>query len=92
MKQKADKFDIADPVLPRKRRKPNYSNLQCVSGYENLGTNDGAFNPSSIDDHYKFIYFEALDAVIVAVTDRFEQPSYKFFFFHRAVAVEVNRW
>ena len=50
-----------------------------MSGYENLGTNDGAFNPSSIDDHYKFIYFETLDTVIVSVTDRFEQPSYKFF-------------
>ena len=79
VKQKAEKFDIADPVLPKKRRKANYSNLQYVSGYENLGTNNGAFNPFSIDDHYKFIYFETLDAVIVAVTDRFEQPSYKFF-------------
>ena len=45
VKQNAEKLDIADTVLPRKRRKPNYSNLQYMSGYENFGTNDGAFNP-----------------------------------------------
>lgn len=61
-----DGCDIGEPTLPRKRRVP--SKLE-----------DGLASPvfpSSIEDHFRRIYFEAIDNVIGGLKDRFEQPGY----------------
>ena len=33
--------------------------------------------PSSIEDHYRVQYFEALDILIACIKDRFNQPGYR---------------
>ena len=76
---KQKRYDIEEPILPRKRRMPKYSILQYVHGYEEASRNTEAFSPSTVEDHYKLIYFEEIDTVIMAIKDRFEQPSFKFF-------------
>ena len=61
-----DRFDIQEPTIPRKRRAP--SRIE-----------DGLAPPefsSSVEDHFRRIYFEAIDNVIGGLKDRFEQPGY----------------
>ena len=50
-----------------------------MHGHEEASRNTEAFSPSTAEDHYRFIYFEAIDTVVMAIKDRFEQPSFKFF-------------
>ena len=78
-KQKSKRYDVEDPILPRKRRKPKYSILQYVDGHEEASRDTEAFSPSTAEDHYRFIYFEAIDTVVMAVKERFEQASFKLF-------------
>ena len=61
-----DKCNIGEPILPRKRRAP--------SRFED-GLAPPEF-PSSVEDHFHQIYFEAIDNVIGGLKDRFEQPGY----------------
>ena len=65
------------PILPRKRKRPNYSILQYAVSYE--GQENNAYYSSTPYDYYKLIYFETLDAITNAITDRFEQPALKRF-------------
>ena len=60
------KLEINPPALPRKRRAPRH--LEVGSS---LGD-----HPSSIEDHYRVIYYEALDIVIQGITNQFDQPGY----------------
>ena len=60
-------FQVNDPALPRKRRAPQQ--LQ-------IGSTSGDFH-SSPHDWYRQIYYESLDSVVQAVTDRFNQPGYR---------------
>ena len=53
VKQKAKRYDVEDPILPRKRRKPKYSILQYVHGHEEASRNTEAFSPSTAEDHYR---------------------------------------
>ena len=41
-----------------------------------VGSSDGDFH-ASVEDHYRAIYYEALDLVIMGITERFDQPGYK---------------
>lgn len=62
----ADKCDISEPTLPRKRKAPSR-------------LDDGLAPPefpSSVEDHFRQIYFEAVDNVIGRLKDRFEQSGY----------------
>ena len=62
----ADKYDIGEPRLPRKRRAP-------------CRLDDGMAPPefpTSLEDHFRPIFFEAIDNVIGGLKDRFEQPGY----------------
>lgn len=77
--KKADKLDIEEPSLPRKRRKPKYSILQYVEGHETTSKGTEAHYPQTAADHYRSIYYDAIDTVTMAIKDRFEQPSYQFF-------------
>ena len=61
------RFDISPPSLPRKRRPPRQ--LQ-------IGSTDGNYHTSP-EDHYRMLYYEALDLVTEAIMERFNQPGYK---------------
>ena len=52
-------LDIGSPCLPHKRRAP-----RCLE----VGSSDGDF-PASVEDHYRAIYYEALDLVIMGITE-----------------------
>ena len=77
--KKADKLDIEEPKMPRKRRKPKCSILQYVEGHEKTSNVTESYYPQTAADYYRSIYYDADDTVIMAIKDRFEQPSYQFF-------------
>ena len=77
VKKGASKIEMTEePTLPRKRKRPNYSILTYIEGHEN-GKED--YHPNSPVDHFKQIYFDALDNIINAIKDRFDQPGYQIF-------------
>ncbi len=57
---------IDEPILPRKRRAP--------SRYE-IGDGEG-FHLSIVEDHYRLLYFEAIDLAIMSIQDRFNQSGF----------------
>ena len=78
IEKSASKIDeVSTPMLPRKRKKPNYSILQYVEG--NPKPTGEAYHPENAYDHFKQIYFEALDAIVNAINDRFDQPAFELF-------------
>ena len=64
--QEQVRFGVSDPSLSRKRCAP-----QCFED----GSSAGYFHPTAAD-HYRQIFFEAVDHVIQAICDRFDQPGY----------------
>ena len=58
-----------EPTLPRQRKRLNYSILTYIEGHEN-GKED--YHPNTQVDHFKQIYFDALDNIINAIKDRFD--------------------
>ena len=77
--KKADKLDIEEPKMPRKHRKQKYSILRYVEGHEKTSNDTEAYYPQTAADYYRSIYYDADDTVIMAIKDRFEEPSYQFF-------------
>ena len=78
IERSASKIDeVSTPMLPRKRKKPNYSILQYVEG--NPKPTGEAYHPENACDHFNQIYFEALDAIVNAINDRFHQPAFELF-------------
>ena len=63
------RFGISAPALPRKRRAPQ--RLQ-------VGSTEGDIH-SSVNEYYRVLYFEAIDLVIEAITERFDQPGYRIY-------------
>ena len=57
---------IDQPTLPRSRRPP----LRLDSGI-------AAVHPFNPKDHYRAVYFEAIDTVVGCIQDRFEQEGYR---------------
>ena len=57
------------PVLPRKRRAPQR--------YE-VGSAEGSHS-TTVEDHYRPQYYEALDIAIASITNRFDQPGYQMY-------------
>ena len=73
--KKAKHFKFIEvPALLRKRKQPNYSILEYVDGSESSG-----HHPSTGKEHFRKIYFEAIDTMINALNDRFEQASFEAF-------------
>ena len=62
-------------MLPRKRKKANYSILQYVEG--NPKPTGEAYHPENTYDHFNQIYFEALNAIVNAINDRFDQSAFE---------------
>ena len=69
--------EVSTPMLPRKRKKPNYSILQYVEG--NPKPTGEAYHRENAYDHLKQIHFEALDAIVNAINDKFDQPAFELF-------------
>ena len=63
----ASELDIGEATLPRKRKVP-----RCYDS----GHAEAEF-PSTPKDHYRQIYFEAVDLIVQSITKRFNQPGYK---------------
>ncbi len=64
-----DHFQVSSPSLPRKRRAPQYLEV-------GLSASD---YPTCPEDHYRQIYFEALDLIVEAIKNRFDQPGYQLY-------------
>ena len=71
------------PVKSMKYQQPCFqesvgvSILQYVEG--NPKPTGEAYHPENAYDHFKQIYFEALDAIVNAINDRFDQPAFELF-------------
>ena len=63
-----DRFHVIPPTLSRKRRAPRQVEV---------GSSSAGDYPASPEDHYRQIYFEALDLIIEAIKSRFDQPGYQ---------------
>lgn len=66
VKKSSEQTDTGDPVLPRKRRAP--------SQYE-IGSGE-VFHSTTVEEHYRHQYFEALDLAISTIRQCFNQPGY----------------
>ena len=50
----------------------------CAPRHLEVGSSDGDFH-FSVDDHYRAVFYEALDLVTMGITERFDQPGYKIY-------------
>ncbi|XP_057290813.1 zinc finger MYM-type protein 1-like [Hydractinia symbiolongicarpus] len=66
---------VSSTTAPRKRKRPKYDILEFVEG--NPSSTGEAYYPAHA--HYKAIYFEAIDVIVSAIKERFEQPAFKVF-------------
>ena len=67
---------IEEPAFPRKRKQPNYAILEHVDG---MVSSASIHHPSTTKEHFSKIYFGAIDTMIRALNDKFEQPSFEAF-------------
>ena len=75
--RKAEKYDfIQEPILSRKRKEPNYSILQYLDGNASGVAN---CTHATTQDHFRIIYFEAIDCMIMALSERFNKPCFDVF-------------
>ena len=65
--QEQQRFEIAEPALRRKRRAP--------ARFE-IGGTQGDF-PDTPEAHYRQLFFEAVDNVVLAISEKFDQPGYR---------------
>ena len=64
----ADELDVSKAALPRRRKMPR-----------RFDEGSAPFYPLTVKDHYRAIYFEALDLITSCIDDRFNQPGYKIY-------------
>ena len=64
--RKSKNHTISDQLLPRKRRAP--ARIEVGKGQPTF--------PETPKDHYRHIYFEAIDLIVNAIEQRFSQPSF----------------
>lgn len=63
----AETLQVSEPRLPRHKKVPR-----------RLDDGDADTNfPTSPEDHYRRIYFEALDLITTCITSRFNQPGFR---------------
>ncbi|XP_065191909.1 zinc finger MYM-type protein 1-like [Sycon ciliatum] len=63
---KRHQFDVSEPQLPRKRKRPQR--------YE--GGDEPAYHPSSPEGHYRQLYYEVLDSAKSSIQTRFNQKGF----------------
>ncbi len=73
--------DVTAPTLPRQRKVPRR--------YE-IGESAPEY-PSSVQDHYRQIYFEAIDLVSSAIKGRFDQEGFKMLQKLESILTEPNQ-
>ena len=64
---------VEDPVTKKKINAPKYSLLQFVEGHN---SKELSSHPVITRDLYLGIFYEALDALITFMKDRFNKPSF----------------
>ena len=62
----AEDLHVDKPALPRRRKVPRH-----------LDDGSAPTLHKTVEDHYRVIYFEALDLITSCIEDRFNQPGYK---------------
>ena len=62
----AEHLDIDKPALPRRRKAPRHIDDGSAPTFH-----------TTVEEHYRVIYFEALDHITTCIVDRFNQPGYK---------------
>ncbi len=62
----AEELHVDKPALPRRRQDPR-----------RLDDGSAPTFHVTVEDHYRVIYFEALDLITSCIEDRFNQPGYK---------------
>ena len=65
--QTASEFEIGDPSLPRRRKRP-------ARYEEGLSSPHFSETPQS---HYRQLYYECIDSIVNCIRKRFDQPGYK---------------
>ncbi len=61
-----EKLDINDRTLLQCRKIPRHFDDGSEQSF-----------PETVEQHYRIVYYEALDLFITCVSDRFDQPGYK---------------
>ena len=79
VKKKAAYLDTEEPSLRKKRRRPKCSILKFFEVHEETSRITEAFHPETAADHYRSIFYDTIDTVIMTIKGRFEQPRYQFF-------------
>ena len=69
---------IVPSELPKNSR-PNYKSIETYFQAGGLSDDSEAHRPSSVEEHYLIIYFEALHVIISVIENRFDQPCFKAF-------------
>ena len=66
LEKKREACDIDIPAPPRRRKRP----ARYAAG------DAAAHFPDSAEDHFRAIYFEAVDTITSCIKQRFDQPGY----------------
>ena len=66
VQKQTSSVDVSQPTLPRRRKVPRRFEL---------GDSEGD-HPATVKDHYRRIYFEAIDLIIAAIDNRFQQKGF----------------
>ena len=72
--KQAEKLPVDEPHLKRKKKVPKYSILQYLDGKE---TTSEAHHPTTVEDEFRQIYFDALDHITNTIEEIFDQLSFK---------------
>ena len=62
----AANLNVDEPALPCRRKAPCQFNEGSAPTFH-----------ETVEDHYRVIYFEALDLIVTCIENRFDQPDYK---------------
>ena len=65
--EKQRSVDVSQPTLPRRSKVPRRYDIGMSSCHF----------PASIEDHYRPIYYEAIDTLVQYITKWFDQPGFK---------------
>ena len=68
--READQLKVNEPSLRRRRKAPRR--------FES-GSTDGYSFPNTPVDHYRRVYYEAIDLITTCINNRFDQPGYKIY-------------
>ena len=74
VKKRAEKLPVDELKLKHKRKKPNYSIIQFIDWQK---SSSESYHPETVDDELPPIFFDALDHLIAAIQDRFDQPNFQ---------------